>query len=80
MVTPAPIGMDADHLSPSQLVEHINALNPTATPEFLHRFDRGALIEYLRHLLSTEEPRGTGRARWIRSTGAPAVSRWEPRF
>ena len=64
-------------LTAEQLVQQINAYNPTATPEFLGRFSPMALANYLRHLIATQEPRGRT-ARWLRPNETPAIMRWEP--
>ncbi len=53
------------------LVERILELNPTATPEFLSRFNLPLLEEYLEHLTLTQS-RGRGSG-WIRKDGAPAI-------
>lgn len=38
------------------LIDHIMEINPTATPEFLARFDEKDLGEYLHHLQSVSAP------------------------
>ena len=63
-------------LTHEQLVDQITEFNPTASPEFLARFSPGALMNYLRHLLAVQEPRGRT-ARWIRPNETPAIMRWE---
>jgi len=63
-------------LSRAQLTGHIMELNPTATPTFLAGFTNSQLVHYLRHLLSSQEPRGAT-ARWVRPNDSPAIQRWE---
>ncbi|HVZ93418.1 MAG TPA: hypothetical protein VG797_02805 [Phycisphaerales bacterium] len=65
-------------LTHDQLVNQIRTLNPSATSEYLARFDGPALAVYLRHLLSCLEPRGRA-ARWQRPGDTPAIIRAIPR-
>lgn len=56
-----------------RLVDHIRALNPTASREFLVTFRRDALELYLEHLSrTTHEPRGRS-AVWTRPADTPAI-------
>lgn len=59
-------------LSHEQLMDWIGSLNPSATPNYLSRFDAGALASYLDHLLSAQEPRGRN-AVWVRRAETPAI-------
>ncbi|MFK7961118.1 MAG: hypothetical protein AB8G96_11400 [Phycisphaerales bacterium] len=59
-------------LSLDQLIDHVMELNPTASREFLARFDRREVQEYLEHLQLTTEPRGSHSA-WVRPDGSRAV-------
>lgn len=59
-------------MSVEQLIERIQTMNPTATPEYLGGFDREALISYLAHLSYSLEPRGRS-ARWVRTGDTPAI-------
>jgi len=61
----------------ARLVEELLQLNPTATVEFLSRFDDAALIQYKAHLEASREPRGRD-ARWARPDGA-SVTGWRIR-
>lgn len=61
-------------LSRSQLVERILQINPTATTEFLSRFNEGSLAHYLEHLNVLEDPETP----WVRRGIAPAIVRREP--
>ena len=61
-------------LSQAQLIDRIQERNPTASPEFLSRFDADALLLYLDHLVITGEPRG-GREGWIRPGDSSAIGR-----
>ncbi len=59
-------------LSHEQLVDWIGSLNQSATPDYLGRFDAGALASYLDHLLAAQEPRGRC-AVWVRRAETPAI-------
>lgn len=61
----------------SQMVERIQALNPTASAEYLSTFSARHLLTYLEHLTASLEPRGRT-ARWMRPEDSPALSRWVP--
>ena len=64
-------------LSRNQIVERILGMNPSATADFLARFDLSALAHYLDHLVAASMPRGRT-ARWIRPEGCCGVS-WSVR-
>lgn len=64
-------------LTAEQLIERIQALNPTAGTEYLSRFSREALMVYLEHMTSALEPRGRT-ARWTRPGDTPAIVRYVP--
>lgn len=64
-------------MTTEQLIERVRTLNPTARVEYLARFDRLALANYLDHLISAMEPRGP-RARWVRPLETPAISKFVP--
>lgn len=63
----------------SQVVERIISINPTASVEFLARFQDRALRGYLEHLHAVQEPRGRATARWIRPADSPAIMSRSPR-
>lgn len=59
----------------SRYIEHILALNPGASPEWLASFGESELRAYLEHLQHGREPRGA-RSRWVRPQGGrPIVTR-----
>lgn len=53
-----------------QLVDRIVGMNPTASPTFLLGFNEDRLEEYLSHLQTAAEPRGS---RWVRQASSPAI-------
>lgn len=63
----------SSRLTREQLVDRIMTLNPTATPEFLARFEHESLDEYLRRLATAKGPRGRDSG-WVRPPGASAVT------
>lgn len=63
----------------SQVVERIISINPTASVEFLARFQDRALRGYLEHLHAVQEPRGRATARWVRPADSPAIMSRSPR-
>lgn len=65
-------------LSREQLLDRIMDVNPTASPEFLGRFDDAALCVYLERLSWARQPRGP-QARWVHRSETPAVLAHEPR-
>jgi len=65
-------------LTREQVVDRIISINPTASVEFLGRFQDGALGHYLDHLIATSAPRGR-HARWLRHAETPAIVGHEPR-
>ncbi len=67
--TPAPV-REPLPTSRNRLVAQIQEINPSAGREFLERFGDSALREYLEHLQTGVEPRGTG---WVRREGRPAI-------
>ncbi len=67
MPAPTPIARDRD-----TVIVQIVGLNPTATPHFLSQFTDEQLWLYLRHLVSSQSPRGRD-AVWQRPGDAPAV-------
>lgn len=52
------------------LIDEIITLNPSATAEFLGRFDEPALEEYFEHLQASRQPRGR-ESRWVRPSRTP---------
>jgi len=62
-----------------QILAQIRILNPTATPERMARFDRGALQLYLDHLTSAAQPRGSRVRGWIRPGDTAPIVAAEPR-
>jgi hypothetical protein len=62
-------------MSRAQLIERILEHNPTATPEFLSRFNENSLADYLDHLCVVDEPA----VPWVRKGIAPAIVRRNPR-
>lgn len=77
---PQACGMDSDScngLTRVQIVDRILAMNPSATADFLDRFDAQSLGDYLDHLTAATQPRGRS-ARWIRPSGARGIS-WSVR-
>ncbi|MCA9281450.1 MAG: hypothetical protein H6812_08985 [Phycisphaeraceae bacterium] len=60
-------------LTQEDLVDRIRLYNPSATAQFLARFDRCELEMYLQHLIATSVPRGRG-ARWERPNETPAIT------
>ncbi len=72
-ITPGRVG----RLTREQLIGQIQAINPTASAEYLDAFPTTALLTYLERLLCASEPR-SGLSRWIRTGAAPAISRFEP--
>ena len=61
----------SSRLTREQLVDRIITLNPTATPEFLARFEEDSLDQYLRRLATASGPRGRG---WVRPSGPPGMT------
>jgi hypothetical protein len=57
-------------LTTPQLITRIHALNPSADLRWLAQFSRESLQQYLDHLETTQEPRGT---RWQRPDGSPVL-------
>ena len=68
----------SSRLTREQVVDRIISINPTATVEFLSRFDEPALGHYLDHLVATSTPRGR-HARWERHHETPAILGREPK-
>lgn len=66
--TPDSQSVRSSGLNHEQLVDRIIALNPSASPVFLARFDELALEQYLNHLSLAAAPRGR-ETRWIRPNG-----------
>lgn len=64
-------------LSGSQILDHILAINPTASWLLGETFDRLQLWHYLQHLLTAQGPRGTASA-WIRPADSPGITAREP--
>lgn len=64
-------------LTRSEIVDRILEMNPSATSEFLDRFNIRLLGEYLEHLNAASTPRGR-MARWIRPEGSCGIS-WSAR-
>lgn len=54
-----------DSLARAELIEHILAISPSASPEFLARFTAQQLQAYFDHLSRTQLPRGNANP-WIR--------------
>ena len=59
-------------LKRSQIIRHIQAINPTAKADWLSRFDDTALRYYLDHLQKILEPRGS-QSFWVRPGETPPV-------
>ena len=57
-------------LTREQVVSRIMNLNPTAGADFLQRFGRGTLSDYLDRLSAARSPRGSA---WIRRGSEPAI-------
>ncbi len=64
-------------LSRSQVLDHILAINPTASWLLNEEFDRVQLWNYLQHLLTAQGPRGTSSA-WVRRADSPGIVAREP--
>ncbi|MCG3122612.1 MAG: hypothetical protein GIKADHBN_01004 [Phycisphaerales bacterium] len=68
---------DADsnggEFSHSQILDHILAINPTATWLVGETFDRMQLWHYLQHLLIAQGPRGPASA-WVRPADSPGIT------
>jgi hypothetical protein len=62
-------------LNREQTLEQILDLNPTASLDFLDRFETGLLSNYLRHLIAASRPRGR-ESGWLRPGDAPAIVSW----
>ena len=58
-------------LSKAQLIDGILSLNPSATSDWLARFEVPALTRYLNHLDFAREPRGRG-SFWFRDAETSA--------
>ena len=67
----------SSRLTREQVVDRIISINPTASVEFLGRFQDRALGHYLDHLVATSAPRGR-HARWLRHAETPAIVGREP--
>jgi hypothetical protein len=65
-------------MNAEQIVDRIQAINPTATPEYLVQFRPEALSLYLDHLLHAQRPRVEG-AGWVRPGDTPAIVTREAR-
>ncbi|HRJ50102.1 MAG: hypothetical protein KF787_10335 [Phycisphaeraceae bacterium] len=59
-------------LSRSQILDHIVAINPTASWILSEPFNRDQLWHYLRHLLNAQTPRGRA-SPWVRPADSPAI-------
>lgn len=57
-------------LDKTRLIEAIQQLNRSARREWLDSFAKPALRQYLEHLETVLEPRGS---RWTREDGRPAI-------
>lgn len=68
---------DGAGLSREQLIDRIQTLNPTASPDYLVLFAEGALEIYLEHLIVTSQPRGRATG-WLRPGDTPAILRFVP--
>ncbi|MCC6427161.1 MAG: hypothetical protein IT435_10120 [Phycisphaerales bacterium] len=64
-------------LSRSQILDHILAINPTASWLLAETFDRRMLWNYLQHLLTAQQPRGSAMP-WIRPADSPGILAREP--
>ncbi len=58
--------------SREQVVGQILSINRSATAEYLGQFEQHSLDTYLRHLISSQQPRGR-ESRWDRPGDAPAI-------
>jgi hypothetical protein len=67
------------HLTRPQLIDRIIAINPSASEQFLARFEDRQLSGYLDHLHAVQEPRGGTAARWVRPADSPAIVARIPR-
>lgn len=65
-------------LTREQLLEQIQAFNPTASAAYLRRFSEADLAIYLDHLIATTEPRGRSNARWLRRGETRAIQCFVP--
>ncbi len=68
---------EGQSLTREQLIDRIQALNPTASAEYLAGFDEAALNLYLDHLSASCEPRGR-LARWLRRGETRAIQCYIP--
>ncbi len=63
----------------SRVVDAILALSPNLARESLEGFGHSDLASFLRHLEAASTPRGR-MARWVRSSGVPAIVARASRF
>lgn len=76
-IEPKPDAGPSDSPARAGLIQRILDLNPTASSEFLGRFDAPELESYLQHLLAAAQPRGRS-ARWIRPDNTRGIAMSEP--
>ncbi|MCA9294676.1 MAG: hypothetical protein KDA20_12775 [Phycisphaerales bacterium] len=60
-------------LSREQIIQQIQAANPTASVEYLQRFENYSLQLYLERLTKLAEPR-SGKSFWVRQHETPAIT------
>ena len=64
---------ESPRLSRAQVMTRIIELNPTASIDYLTRFDDEALGDYLAHVDTASDPR-RARVGWLRKDSVPAVA------
>lgn len=64
---------ESPRLSRAQVMTRIIELNPTASIDYLTRFDDEALADYLAHVDTASDPR-RARVGWLRKDSVPAVA------
>ena len=60
-------------LSREQIIQQIQAANPTATASYLEQFENYSLALYLERLTKLSEPR-SGKSFWVRQNETPAIT------
>lgn len=56
----------------SDLINEIRSINHSVSGDYLRAFSYESLLEYLKHLQITTEPRDASSV-WVRKSGKPAV-------
>ncbi|MEM1329341.1 MAG: hypothetical protein AAGG07_02140 [Planctomycetota bacterium] len=72
-VSETPLDRSGRAMTREQVIGRLLAENPTATREFLERFDDQQLAQYLAHLAVRDEPRGPSARPWQRQGHSPAI-------